>query len=273
MTSADDRAQGDDSAAPRPTIAVVEKAMALVECFTRAQGEMGVRELAKVSGLPATTVHRLLATMENGGWVVRRGSGYVLSLRLAEIASHILAGIDLREEARPVMQRLSRETGETTYLVMRQADHAVCVERIEGDRMVRVMAWDVGSTLPLYAGGAPLALLAFQSQRDIDRILELHPLVLPTGQRADVEQLRRRLEDIRSHGWSVSENETIPGIISIGVPVFGPGGRPAAALSVGGLATGFTPDRRQRIVELLIESGHQLTRQTGGVPPQPSAVS
>jgi DNA-binding IclR family transcriptional regulator len=249
--------------AARPAIAAVLKAMNVIECFTQRPGELALRDLVKMTGYPTTTVHRLLSTLEQAGWVVRRGAGYVLSLRVAEIASHVLEGIDLREEARPLMRQLSQETGETTYLVMRRADHAVCVERVEGDRMVRVMAFDVGSTLPLHAGAAPLVLLAGESEAERNRLIDLYPLVLPSGRRPSKEELRARLAHIREVGWAVSAHEVVEGIASIGAAVFGADGRPVAAISVGGLATGFTPVRQEEIARLVVRAAEELSGQIG----------
>ena len=270
----------DTGSAPRPepsdkartggAVASVLKATTLIECFTRrssdlARGssQLSLQELVGMTGYPTTTVHRLLATLEQAGWVVRRDRGYALSLRIAEIASHVLAGVNLREEARPLMQQLSRSSGETTYLVLRQEDHAVCVERVEGERMVRVMAWDVGSVLPLHSGAAPLALLAFQSEAEIERLTAAEPLVHPNGHTADRQVLLERLQLIRDQGWSFSEDETFEGIASIGAPVLGPNGAPAAALSVGGLATGFRSPQRESIAAMLLSAADRLSRQIG----------
>lgn len=252
------------------SVASVLKAAKLIECFTRgssalARGstELALQELVAMSGYPTSTVHRLLSTLEQAGWVVRRRNGYSLSLRIVEIASHILAGLDLREEARPLMQQLSQSSQETVYLVMRQEDHAVCVERVGGKRMVRVMAWDVGSILPLHSGAAPLALLAFETAEEIDRLTKSPTLMHPIGHPTDRRTVLERLRLIREQGWSFSQDETFEDIASIGAPVLGPTGAPAAALSIGGMVSGFKPPRREEMAKGLLSAADRLSRLIG----------
>ena len=254
----------------------VLKATKLIECFvstesviSRGHAKYTLQELVAISGYPVSTVHRLLATLHRAGWVTKHGNSYALSLRIAEIASHILADIDLREEARPLMQELSRASGDTTYLVTREDDHAVCIERVSGDRTVRVMAWDVGSTLPLYSGAAPLALLAFEGPAEIDRFLSSNTLVHPNGRPTNRSIVLGRLQLVRQHGWVFSQDETFEGIASIGAPVFGPNGVPAAALSIGGLAAGFKSPRREERAALLLSTADHLSRLIGYTGPKP----
>lgn len=248
------------------TVASVLKATNLIECFAQSgtalaggYSELTLGELVRLSGYPISTVHRLLATLEQAGWVIRRRGGYGLSLRIAEIASHILTGIDLREEARPLMQQLCRNSKETTYLVMRQEDHAVCVERVEGDRMVRVMAWDVGSVLPLHTGAGPMALLAFENPSEIERLLSSDTLLHANGRPVSPSVILERLRVIRHKGWSFSLDETFEGIASIGAPVFGRNGLPIAAISMGGLSTGFKSPRRDELADMLLAVARRLS--------------
>lgn len=249
---------------PRNLVAAVIKSVAVVEAFLGRPGELSLTEIVNVTGFPAPTVHRLLATLEYAGWVTRTNhSGYALSLHIAEIARHVLSGINLRDQALSPMQELTQRTGETAYLVVREANHVVCIERVESYNMVRVMSWDVGSVLPLYAGGAALALLAFTPARERAALLGPGPLDPPMGGPRSVEDVEQRLSQFREQGYSVSSEETIPGIASIGAPVFSADGTVAAAVSIGGLSSTMMGERLPLLAAAVSDAGRTISGRMG----------
>lgn len=254
---------------PRPNdqrnlVGSVLKAIVLVESFLGGRKELTLTELAQRSGYPAPTAHRLLATLESAGWVSRGATGgYQLSLHMAEISRHVLSGINLRDCALSPMHELTQRTGETAYLVVREADHAVCVERVESYTMVRVMSWDVGSVLPMYAGAAPLALLAFTPAAERARLLQSGPLEPPIGVPMQVDEVEARLATIREVGSSVSSEETIPGIASVGAPIFARDGGIAGAVSVGGLTSTMIGERTDSLAEAVRNAGREISAAMG----------
>jgi DNA-binding IclR family transcriptional regulator len=264
---------------PRPNdqrnlVGSVLKAIVLIESFLGGQKELTLSELGQRSGYPAPTVHRLLATLEAAGWVSRGpAGGYQLSLHLAEISRHVLSGLNLRDAAHAPMQDLTKRTGETSYLVVREADHAVCVERVESYTMVRVMSWDVGSVLPLYAGAAPLALLAFTPAAERERLLHSGPLEAPIGTMMKAAEVEKRLAHIRQVGSSISAEETIPGIASVGAPIFGRDGEIVGAVSVGGMAATITGDRIDSISAAVREAGQEISAAMGFAEAYPPEIA
>ncbi len=248
----------------RNLVGSVLKCVSLVEAFLGGPKEVTLTQLTRRTGYPVSTVHRLLATLEYAGWVSRgEKGGYRLSLHMAELARHVLSGINLREQALVPMQELTLRTGETAYLVVREADHAVCVERIESYNMVRIMSWDVGSILPMYAGGAPLAMLAFSPARERARLLRSGPLEPPIGGTVSPAAVEARLAGFRSTGFSVSAEETIPGITSIGAPVFGQDAQVAAAVSLGGLTSTMMGERLAGLTDAVRDAGRAISRRIG----------
>ncbi len=222
--------------ATRPNhINSVLKAVALIDALAQSPQERTLTALANETGQPVPTTHRLLMTLEHAGWLTRNSKGYLLSLRMAEIAGNVLTNLDVRTEALGPMQELTKATGETSYLGVREGDLVMCVERLESMDMVRVMTWDVGKTNPLRVGGAGLALLAFLSDDEAARIIAATPVEAVYPHASSDEALLASFEEIRTHGYAVSSEEIIPGIASVGAPVLDQNGRLAAAISVGGL--------------------------------------
>jgi DNA-binding IclR family transcriptional regulator len=248
----------------RRIVSSVLKSVDLVCAFVGEHREHTLTELAGKVGLPVPTAHRLLATLEFAGWVERDHHGrYRLSLRLAEIARDVLAKVDLREIASADMRELSNQTGETAYIVVREGDHAVCVERVESYNRVRVMSWDIGNVLPLYAGAAPLAILAFQEAAERHRILHAGALEPPIGGTLDPEEVEERLATIRSNRYAISVDETIPGIASIGAPIFRGDGTVAGAISIGGVASTMMGDRLPQLTAAILTASRTISAKLG----------
>jgi DNA-binding IclR family transcriptional regulator len=240
----------------------VLKAVALIDVLARSSGELTLTELATETGQPVPTVHRLLATLEYAGWLTRNNRGYSLSVRMAELAGSVLSGISVRTEALRPMQELTSRTGETSYLSIRQGDAVLCVERVESMNMVRVMSWDVGKLLPLRVGGGALAMLAFLGAEEAERVVaetKVHE-TMPhaTGDAA----LLKSLIQIREQGFAVSTEEIIPGISSIGAPVFGQAGQLVAAVSIGGLTPALMDDLDRMSTEV-VAAAVQISRNLG----------
>lgn len=253
-----------DEAAQRKLVGAVLKVVDLIEIFPGGPNELSLTELTARTGFPMPTVHRLLATLEHARWVQRGpNGGYCLSLRLVEIAKHVLAGIDLREQAYALMHDLTLKCGETSYLVVREADRAVCVERVDSDNMVRIMSMGVGSSLPMWAGAGPLALLAYQGAEESDRVLTATPMQKPTGGELSVPEVQQRLAVIREHGYSTSTEDWIQGISSIGAPIFGADGKILAAISVGGLTSVMMGLRTEMIIQAVVSAAEAISRRLG----------
>lgn len=238
----------------RRIVTSVMRASRLLECFSHEAPELSLAEFTRLSGLNKTTVHRLLATLERAGWIERLPSGrYRLTLKAFEIGTIVTDAIDLRAEAAPALTELVSEFGETAFLSIVDRDRCVCLERLDGDQPIRILALDVGKSLPLSVGAAPMALLAFNEEELLPRVLEAE---LPRFTDRSVESeadLRERLAEIRAQGFVISEEDVTEGICAIGVPLLDGDGRAVAAISLAGVADRFKSPRREQIAERMVE--------------------
>ena len=240
-------------------IAKVDAVIGVLE----SRGEASAAEIAKRTGEPLSSVYRLLQSLTGVGWVDRgwRRGTYRLGLLLLTIGGQLEDKLDVRECALPSLRRLVDTTGTTSFLCVRRDTRAVCVERIEG-QAVRSLAMQLGSSLPLYAGAAPRAILAFlppAEQRSSLRLSRLPGDPPPP----DAAAIQADIERVRRDGFSVSDGDVTPGIAALGAPVFNHRGELAAAISISGLRSQVLGSSREANIELITSSAREVSRALG----------
>ncbi len=214
----------------RPGIEVINRAVDLLTAFTAGPGTvLSLAELARRTGLPKPTLHRLLAALEVQGLVDRTASGYQLGIRLFELGEHVPRKHKLREAALPFMQDLFEASHDTVHLAVLDGTDVVYLERIHGHRAVNV-ASRVGGRLPAYCTGVGKALLAYNPDAAV-RVMAM-PLVPRTPYTITSHQLlAEELVRIRQVGIAIDREENTLGITCVAAPIV-VGERAIGAVSV-----------------------------------------
>jgi DNA-binding IclR family transcriptional regulator len=250
---------GDRDAAGLELIGKVDAVISILE----QRGETSAADIAALTGEPLSSVYRLLQSLTGIGWVDRgwRRGTYRLGLLLLEVGSRLEDRLDIREAALPTLRHLLTEIGVTAFLCVRRDARAVCVERLEG-RSVRSLAMQLGSSLPLYAGAAPRALLAFLPTAEQQVVLAA--AVLPSDPaRPDRAVVEADIDQVRRRGYAVSDGDVTPGIAALGAPVFNHRGELAAAVSISGLRSQVLGEQQQRNVGLILAGAREVSRALG----------
>jgi DNA-binding IclR family transcriptional regulator len=145
---------------------------------------LALTEISSRSTLPHPTVHRLLKQLNREGLSFQHDESrryllgpvaYELGLAAAEI-------FDLRHVCRPALEKMSAETEDTSYFVMRSGFDAVCIDRVEGTFPIRTITLEIDSRRPLGVGAGGLAILAACSDNERERILQVTAARLPFRQ-------------------------------------------------------------------------------------------
>jgi DNA-binding IclR family transcriptional regulator len=214
----------------------VERAVALLEALAAAGAPQGTNELARQTDINASTVSRVLATLLDAGFVEREPGGqrWQLGLRLVHLGNAALARLDLRDLARPLLEQLVRETGETATLSLQAQGEGVTVDfvpsphsvssRAEIGRASVAHATAVGKVVLAYTPGA-LAALAEPLERYTPRTL------------TTLAELELAVAGVRAAGIAEGAGEREPGLNAIAAPVLADDGRLVAVLGLQG------PDR------------------------------
>ncbi len=230
---------------PSDSTKVMSHMIAILDCFTVTRPELGVREVARQANLSTSTAGRLMAGLKEAGLLKQNPASMAYSpgSKVLAWSSVYMATLNIRSTALPYMEEVRRTTGETVTLYILEGNDRLCVERMESPHNIR-MVTRVGQKLPLYAGSAGKAILAFMPTDWIAEYLgsvALKPLTDRTI--ADADRLRHELEQISQDGYAASFGEWILEASGVAAPIFGPMGVVLGAISISGPGSRFTSER------------------------------
>ena len=234
----------------------IERAFDLLEMLADGDGALGLSELAAVSGLPLPTVHRLMRTLVNRGYVRQEASRrYTLGsrlIRLGEISSRML-GTWLR----PFLTQLVRTTGETANLAMLDGDEVVYIAQVPSPHSMRMFT-EPGRRVRPHCTAVGKALLAELPPGEARALLERDgmPAYTPTTI-TDPDLLIAHLEVIRKQGFAVDEGEQEIGVRCFAVAV--PDAPGSLAISTSGPQARMTDDAAARIVPALKRTAREIS--------------
>jgi DNA-binding IclR family transcriptional regulator len=208
------------------------KLLALLDAFSQDRAAYTVSELARHTGLPLSTTHRLLRELERWGGLERGADRrYRIGLRLVEVAALCPRGIGLRDIALPFMEDLYEATHQNVQLAVREGFEGIYVERIAGRQAVPVLT-RVGARWPLHATGVGLVLLAHAPAEVQEQVLAAPLQAFTPFTVSDPALLRRMLAEVRRSGFAVSDRQITDDAYSVAAPITGADGQCTAALSI-----------------------------------------
>ncbi|MDB4867737.1 MAG: IclR family transcriptional regulator [Cohnella sp.] len=236
------------------TVRAVGRALDVLLCFT-GKSDWGLSEIANQVGLHKSTVHRLLATLEDRGFVIRdEGTEkYRLGLRVLELSSSQSRPNDPSVVLLPEMERLRDQLGETVSLYVRDRTERVRIQAVQSEQAIRRVA-PVGARLPLSVGASSKVLLAFAEPS-----VQSAALADPAWpQTLDKETYARQLDDIVDSGYSTSFEEREPGAAAVAAPIFNRAGKLVAALAVSGPSNRLTPEVMHNQAAFIMEAARRM---------------
>lgn len=203
----------------------------------------GVSELADHLNLPTSTVFDHLRTLENNGAVVSGPDGYRVGTWFLEIGGNARKRNHLYQVADPEIKKLARNTGEHANLVIEEFGKGVFYAIAEGEEAFQLDT-HVGKQVPLSTTSAGKAILAEFSDETIYDILDEYGLPAVTEHTiTDRKELLEEIEECRDQGFAVDDEERIPGVRCVGVPITTDDGNVLGAVSVSGPKSGMQDER------------------------------
>lgn len=224
------------SAVKTRTVPALYKALSILELLTDSRAGLTLSQLVEQSNLAKSSAHYLLVTLERCGYVRRsdRNGRYMLGVKLFSMANSAAGSLSLRQHTAPYLSGLRMRTGLTVHMAIFERDEAVLVAKQETQRGTRLASW-IGKRMDMHCTGIGKAILAFLPKAETDAIIGKRGLARHNENTiASVRRLHEELDRVIKLGYAIDNEEDELGVRCLGVPIFGPEGRPLAAISLAG---------------------------------------
>jgi DNA-binding IclR family transcriptional regulator len=235
-------------------------------------GAAGVPALARVCGLNRATAWRLLKTLQARGLVaVDEATGrYSLGLTALELGGAAWPGAVIAA-AHPVLEQLSRQTGETASLAIPGVGGLTYVDEVT-PTAVLTASW-LGRTVPVHATSTGKALLAFLTPAEVRQVLAEGLPAFTDTTITTPEALIAELAATRDRGYGTCAGELESSLYGVSAPVLDPAGRPLAVLSIWGPGDRVSRQTFAQLGAVVLEAARQVRRAASGGPGAPHVVA
>jgi DNA-binding IclR family transcriptional regulator len=244
-------------------VPAVEKAFAILELFASDNQGYALSDVSRMLKLPVSTTKSLLNTMVRCGYLKRDGGRhYSLTMKIITEASRALNQIEIRQVAHEELKQLTQATSLACALSVRDGDHLVYIEKIEGAGHIMPVYY-AGKSLPLHCTATGKALLAYLPDEQVDAIVTSAGLPAYTDHTITILQLlKRELERVRTQGYSIDNEEVALGLVGIAAPVFDHSAKAVAAVGAGG-TTAEVHQNMQAIITHVKSTALQVSKKLG----------
>ena len=229
------------------------RALDIIDVFDYDNRELTAQELSQRTGIPLSTLYRLIKDLETRGYLKydSRMATYGLGMRFFELGCVVAQQIELPEVCGNVMRQLSEQFDSTVMLTAVYRNEVICLEVAQSRRILR-LAMERGSRLPFYAGAGSKILMAFLPEADIDRLLAQQPIVAFTSHTmTDPAAFKQHLHEIRQQGYALSDQEMNPGAVGIAAPIYNAQREVVAGLTLAGPSSVLYHERFPEYIEAI----------------------
>ncbi len=253
------------SAHTSSSVQSLDRALALLELIAAEDG-LTLTELAQRAGVPPSTAHRILTTLEIHNYVhheEERGL-WLIGVRAFEVGSSFLRNRKLAATGRAIMRTLMQECGESVNLAIEDDGSIVFVSQIESHHAIRAFHRP-GSRGAIHASGVGKALLSTLPTEEVRRVLHKTGLEKFTDKTlVDPGRLFAELETTRKRGWAIDDEERTPGMRCIAAPIYNEHGEAFAGLSVSGPTVRISDERVGELGPMVKRAAEEITKSIGG---------
>lgn len=247
------------------SVQALDRGLALLEILAEEDG-LTLTELGRRSGVSASTVHRILLTLENRGYVLHdqeRGL-WLVGVGAFKTGSAFLRNRRVASMGRATMHALMEASGETVNLGIEDNGEVVFISQVESHDTLRAF-FRAGSRGAMHASGVGKALLAEFPEHRVRQICAARRLERFTEHTiTDLAQFVRELAEGRRRGWALDDEERTLGMRCVAAPVFNEHGEAIAGISVSGPAVRVTPRKLDSFGPMVRRAADEITLSIGG---------
>jgi IclR family KDG regulon transcriptional repressor len=257
----------DEAEDKRQNVKSLLKMLDVLDCFSSTDRELSVLQISQRTGLPRTTVHRLVDSLRTVGFLEQEASRerYRLGLKLFELGNAAITNLPLYREAGPFVDTLAKLSGEIVHLCVFDGSRMVFIEQASDRARPHNVVTTMEAT-PCHSTGVGKAALAFQPEAVIERVIRLGLKPFTRNTIVEPERLRAELAEIRARGYAIDDCEHEPDLRCVAAPIRNSTGCVIAAISVSGNTRRVAHERVPALAELVMSHAQLISVQLGHQP-------
>ncbi|GAE28052.1 transcriptional regulator [Halalkalibacter wakoensis JCM 9140] len=223
-------------------VSTAKKALLILQSFTTGEPEKKVTDLAESLGMSKSNISRLLNTLASEGFVIKDPDTkkYRLGLAIIPLYETLTQGIEVRKEAKPLLQKLVDEIGETANITIFQGQSILDILRVNCTQPVQIVS-HMDVTNPIHCTSAGKVFLAHQEKQELTRYIEKGLIHFPAKSYSNIDEFLSMLEKIKEQEYAISIEELFEGMATIAAPIRDYTGQVVYSLSVLGPVHRFNP--------------------------------
>lgn len=245
-------------------ITALQRGLQLLQLFAKSEQGLTARQVAQISGLPVSTVHRFLVNLETAGYLNCNSQGtYHLGLACFSIGQAALSQLDLRRLSLAYLLELNQQTRETIHLTVRHGLTAVYVEKIDSPEHLRIHS-RIGAAVPLYCTAVGKVMLAYMSEPEREKVLPQLDLKRMTGNTVgSLQELRAELHRVRKNGYACDLEEHELHIRCIAAPIWDHAAEVQCSLSITAPVVRMPVSRLRQLAPFIQNAGMRISHELG----------
>jgi len=243
----------------------VGKALQILEAFNINRSELTISDLEEILALPRVSIYRFLRILLQRGFLTQNPQTrkYRLGIKVFELGSLVLKDMELRKAAFPLIEALSRTSGETVHLGVLDGHQVVSIEGAESGYSLR-FSLPVGKRVYLHSTGIGKAILAFLEDDEIDEVIEDQGLPrFMANTITEPVDLKKEVQIIRERGYAIDNEENEPGVCCVAAPILDSSRNVIASISISGPSVRITGEAIPKLAKMVIATSQRISESLG----------
>jgi IclR family transcriptional regulator, KDG regulon repressor len=245
-------------------ITALQRGLRLLHLFSEAPRGLTAKQVASLSRLPVSTVHRFLANLVTAGFLNRDGEGtHSLGIACFSIGQAAVGQLDIRRLSLPYLRELNQQTRETIHLTVRHGLSAVYVEKLDSPEPLRIHS-RIGAAVPLYCTAVGKVMLAYMPEDEQQRILpDLNLQRQTSNSVGNLQELKTELYRVRKNGYACDLEENERHIRCVAAPIWDHTGSVQSSLSITAPTVRMPVARLRQLAPMIQRAGLQVSAELG----------
>lgn len=247
------------------TVQALDRALEILETLATEGRGLGVTELGQRVGLHKSTVHRMLATFAEWGYVEKNSEDdrYRLGMKVIDLGSIYLNNIELKTEALPYLRDLREKSRQPVHLARLEDGQVVYIEKVDVISSIRMYS-QIGRRVPVHCTALGKSMTAYLTAIEVEDIILAKGLTKVTDDTIiEKQKFMEELKVTRNQGYALDDEENEKGIRCIAAPIMDYRGKAIAAVSTSGPLEDFTYERIDELKDHVMDTARKISERMG----------